>query len=216
MRLNDATIKRFVINQKDYGNSIKGFLNALLNSEHFHAELIIKENYIIPAGFVKFTVDSGWVFANVSTKLSFGETLHLNRLQVKIYDDVITNEAFIESDTEVLYTINENDVEARLCFMVGSVFPYNGLKMVVPESRFVSLGTSNFPVKSLNEYDANAGDVEIIDPVPEPLPGTDQEPTEPEEPVVDPDPAPAEQTDPDQNEGTGEDAGAGAGEDSGD
>lgn len=203
MRLNDATIKRFEINQKDYSNSIKGFLNALLNSEHFHAELIIRENYIIPAGFVKFTVDSGWVFANVSTKLSFGETLHLNRLQVKIYDDVITDEAFIESDTEVLYTINENDVEARLCFMVGSVFPYNGLKLVVPESRFVSLGTSNFPVKRLTEYDANAAGGEIIDPDPDPADPSD-EPAPDEEPVVDPSDDPEQDPEPGVDEGSGD------------
>lgn len=199
MRLNDATINRFVINQKDYSNSIKGFLNALLNSEHFHAELIIKENRIIPAGFVKFTVDSGWVFANVSTKLSFGETLHLNRLQVKIYDDVITDDAFIESDTEVLYTINENDVEARLCFMVGSVFPYNGLKMVLPESRFVSLGTSNFPVKKLEEYD------KVVTDEDDPTELAESDPTPGEEPEPEPDP----------NPGTNG-AGAGEGEDSGD
>jgi hypothetical protein len=201
MRLNDATIKKFEINQKDYSNSIKGFLKALINSEHFNAELIIRENYIIPAGFVKFTVDNGWVFANVSTKLSFGETLHLDRLQVKIYDDVDKENSIIESDTEVLYTINENDVEARLCFMVGSVFPYNGLKMVVPESRFVSLGTSNFPVKKLDEYD------QMIDE-PDEEPGTEpgQEPVDPTEPEQEPDP----------NGGTGDDSGAGDGEDTGD
>ena len=174
MRLNDATIERFEINQKDYHDSIKGFLNALLNSEHFHAELLI-DNKIIPAGFVKFTVDNGWVFANVSTKLSIGETKHLDKLEVKIFDDV-NKDAFIKSETEVLYTISENDVEARLCFMVGSVFPYNGLKMVVPESRFVSLGTSNFPVKMLDEYEENVSGGEIIspepgeEPDPEPLP----------------------------------------------
>lgn len=206
MRLNDATINRLEINQKDYSNSIKGFLNALLNSEHFHADLLIN-NHIIPAGFVKFTVDSGWVFANVSTKLSLGETVRSDHLTVQIYDDVDKENPIIESDTKVLYTINENDVEARLCFMVGSVFPYNGLKMVVPESRFVSLGTSNFPVKTLEEdYETNVGDAEIIDPGEEPEP--DPEPlheSDPDDPTEsEPDPTP------------GEDAGAGTGEDTGD
>lgn len=201
MRLNDATIKRFEINQKDYSNSIKGFLNVLLNSEHFHAELLIDNQYIIPAGSVKFTVNSGWVYANVSTKLSFGETLRCNNLKVMIYDDVDKEDAFIESDTEVLYTINENDVEARLCFMVGSVFPYNGLKLVVPESRFVSLGTSNFPVKRLTEYDANAGGGEIIDPDPA---DPSDEPEPDEEPVVDPSDDPEQDPEPGVDEGSGD------------
>lgn len=215
MRLNDAEIMKFTLNQVDYKNNIKGFLNTLLNSERCSAELVIDNQHIIPAGSVKFTVNSGWVYANVSTKLSFGETLRCNNLKVSVFCSTDKENPIMESNTEVLYTINENDVEARLCFMVGSVFPYNGLKLVVPESRFVSLGTSNFPVKALNEYDQMAN-VEIVDPDPgteqEPDPGSDPVPDEEPEPGTDPEQADSTEPDP----GDDPESGAGTGEDTGD
>lgn len=193
MRLNDAEIKEFTLNQVNYENNIKGFLNTLLNSERCSAELVIDNQRIIPAGSVKFTVNSGWVYANVNTKLSFGETHRCNNLKVSVFCSTDKENPIMESNTEVLYTINENDVEARLCFVVGSVFPYNGLKLVVPESRFVSLGTSNFPVKKLEEYDEMA-DVEIVDPDP-----------------VDPEPEPDPSDDPEQDPEPGVDEGSGDG-----
>lgn len=201
MRLNDAEIKEFTLNQIDYKNNIKGFLNTLLNSERCSAELVIDNQHIIPAGSVKFTVNSGWVYANVSTKLSFGETHRCDNLKVSVFCSTDKKNPIMESNTEVLYTINENDVEARLCFMVGSVFPYNGLKLVVPESRFVSLGTSNFPVKRLTEYDANADDVEIIDP--DPADPSDEPDPDPADPVPDEEPESEPESGVDEGSGDG-------------
>lgn len=207
MRLNDAEIKEFTLNQVNYENNIKGFLNTLLNSERCSAELVIDNQRIIPAGSVKFTVNSGWVYANVNTKLSFGETHRCNNLKVSVFCSTDKENPIMESNTEVLYTINENDVEARLCFMVGSVFPYNGLKLVVPESRFVSLGTSNFPVKALNEYEEMA-DVEIVDPDPaDPSDEPDPDPADPvpdEEPAVDPSGDPSNDPESGVDEGSGD------------
>lgn len=156
MKLNDAIITNFLIDGVDYSNNIKLLLQTLLNSHCYKAELVIN-NRVIPAGVASFSLNSGWLYANVSTKLSFGESVHSDSLLVRVYDN--GGETFIESTTNNMFTVNDDDVAVSLWIKVGSLFPYNELKCVIPNSNFISMGTKNIPVKMISEYEQNISEI---------------------------------------------------------
>lgn len=134
MYLNNGEIIRELLNK--YG-SFKNILNHILRSRRLKADLII-EHKLVKQCIITFSTDSGYVMANISDIIAFTNNISYSSIEINVYDEA--GDCIIKSYTDGLNSmIPKHDVEVELWFKVGSIYPHNELKPVVPESCFASL-----------------------------------------------------------------------------
>ena len=142
MYLNDGDINREVVKSK-YG-SIKRFLEQLTTAHNMVADVIVN-NKLISTSIATFSVNSGYVLANIDARFALTKQTDFNAININIHpanssEDVITS--YTDNLTE---GIPANDVDADLWFKVGSLYPFNSLKLELPASYFNSMRSENMP-----------------------------------------------------------------------
>ena len=157
MHLNNCILNSSVI-KRDY-KSITEFLRCLPNRHDIVADVIIN-NKVVSSSVVTFSMNSGHVIGSVDTKISLSKPIDFDSINI-ILHVLGNNETLMTSYTDNLFeTIHSNDVELDFYFKVGSVFPDNNLKQVVPESFFYSLNKENIKPTDFNELQNVVEDID--------------------------------------------------------
>jgi hypothetical protein len=155
MYLSDAFVYKddgLFLDGINYTGKFIHFLEALVKKRNLFADLIIN-NHIIPLGLATFSVNSGYVICCVNGRFALTEDVDVNEVKVSIHP--ANGDTLMESTTADVNTkLCARDTDVDIYFKVGSIYPFNELKVVVPESRFNALTTHNIPAKALDDYES--------------------------------------------------------------
>lgn len=154
MYLNDGTIESYMLNGKNYEGKGIQYLKELVTTRNLFADLIVNGIRIIPCGPVTFSLSSGYVIASVDAHFALTEAANVTSLELSVHTAADPDDVLISSSTLVNTYIGNRDTDADFYFKVGSVFPFNELKFVLPGSFFNSLNTDEIPKKALEDYPA--------------------------------------------------------------
>lgn len=153
MFLNDATIDSYTLNGVTYNTKI-AFLKALAEVKNLSTDFVV-DNKVFKCNHAMFSYNSGYLIANVDGHFALTEPHPTNNhsIEVRIHTADGSGDILSSETNNLNFIVPANDVDADLYFVVGSVFPFNDLKKVVPESNFISLGTSNMPQVAFSSLD---------------------------------------------------------------
>lgn len=137
MHLRNATIENYYYNGEDVDHQT--FTEAMLTARDLIADVYVNGHLLFTCNVVMMK-NNGYLIAAVDEQFALDEVTNVSQLMIKVHqagsDVTIMSTAYTDGAL-----IDVGDKDADLYFKVLDLFPYNTLKCIVPESKFISMRT---------------------------------------------------------------------------